>query len=501
MTTRDQHPRPPEAEDQVVRFLLDGAIVEVANPAPTTTVLDYLRETLGRTGTKEGCAEGDCGACTVLVGELSQDGSAVNYSAVNSCIRFLPTLDGRELVTVESLAAADGSLHPAQQAMVDLHGSQCGFCTPGFVMSLTGLYLDCPDPTREQVLEAISGNLCRCTGYRPIIDAGLGMESYPAPTRFSREDAASTSRRTAIAALTRRSALRLPGFEAPRDLDDLAATFAARPNAIMLAGGTDLGLRVTKALATLPAIVYLGEVAALRTIEASASGLTIGAGVTLSEAWAAITRLYPAFAELAERFASPPVCHAGTLCGNLANGSPIGDAMPALLATGCTLNLRRGERRRSMALEDFYISYGQTALEPGEFIVSANIPAPESHWQFAGYKLGKRWDQDISAVCAGFAVKLRDGQIEEARVGFGGMAAIPSRAPATEAALSGAPLDDATLAAAVEALAEDFRPISDMRASCDYRLQAAGNLLRRFFHALHALREPDHAPLRVGEVR
>src|SRR3984885_5868581 len=324
------------------RFLLDGQSVSTGDQPCTMTVLEYLREVARRTGTKEGCAEGDCGACTVVLGRLSADGRRVDYRAVNSCIRFLPTIDGCELVTVESLQAPDGTLHPVQQAMVDHHGSQCGFCTPGFVMSLFALYLRSPAATREQVLDALAGNLCRCTGYRPIIAAGCRMHDYPAPSHWSRSAPLDEPRRAALRELARRQSLRLPGFFAPRTLDELASAFASEPDAVLLAGGTDVGLWVTKQLRELPKIIYLGAVEELQSVRRIADGLQIGAGVSLTEGWDALVGAWPPLPEFAQRFGSPPVPNSGTLCGNLANGSPIGDSIPVLIALGAELELRRG---------------------------------------------------------------------------------------------------------------------------------------------------------------
>jgi xanthine dehydrogenase small subunit len=493
-----------------VRFLLDGRLVCTGNLPRTMTVLEYLREVLHRTGTKEGCAEGDCGACTVVLGEPTPDGSRIAYRAVNSCIRFLPTIDGQELVTVESLLDPEGALHPVQQAMVDHHGSQCGFCTPGFVMSLFALYLQNPAPTRDQVIEALSGNLCRCTGYRPIIEAGVRMGSYPTPQRWNADAPSCASRRDELHAIRRHEALRLPGFFAPTTVDDLAAELEKDPGALILAGGTDVGLWVTKQLRDLPAIVYIGATPELKHIHRDAQGLEIGAAVSLAEAWTAIVETYPTLSEMAQRFGSPPVRNSGTLCGNLANGSPIGDSIPVLIMLEAELELRRGSRTRRVPLDRFYLGYQHTALEPGEFVVSVKIPqptpshpslpgharpqaqvipqapalsqapAPPQRW-VAGYKLSKRFDQDICAVAAAFAVQVEAGRVVAARIAYGGMAAVAARAPATERALIGAPWTEASVDAAIAKLAEDFKPLTDMRASADYRLRGAGSLLRRFY--------------------
>lgn len=464
-----------------VRFLLDGQLVCAESVSRTTTVLDFLREVLRRTGTKEGCAEGDCGACTVVLGEPSADGNVIEYRAVNSCIRFLPTIDGKELVTVESLLASDGSLHPVQQAMVDHHASQCGFCTPGFVMSLLSLYLRTRSPTREQVVDTLSGNLCRCTGYRPIIEAGLRMDEYPAASHWNRDTPAHASHLAELRALQRRESLRIPGFFAPRTVDELATELESNPGSLVLAGGTDIGLWVTKQLRDLPPIVYIGEVSELKHIRRTGESLEIRAAVSLTDAWQALAADYPTLAEMAQRFGSPPVRNSGTLCGNLANGSPIGDSLPVLIALGAELELRRGSRTRCLPLEGFYLGYQRTALEPGEFVFSVKVPISHGARWISAYKLSKRFDQDISAVAAAFAVQVEDDRVVAARIAFGGMAAIAARAPETERALVGAAWTAASIEAAAEKLAEDFTPLTDMRASSSYRLRAAGNLLRRFY--------------------
>jgi xanthine dehydrogenase small subunit len=463
-----------------IRFRLDGRIVCVQKPSRTMTVLEYLREVAHRTGTKEGCAEGDCGACTVVLGEPSADGLRVEYRAVNSCIRFLPTIDGQELVTVESLLGADGSLHPVQQAMVDHHASQCGFCTPGFVMSLFALYLQLPAPTREQVIDALSGNLCRCTGYRPIIEAGVRMGDYPA-THWDRDTPTSAAHCEGLRTIRRDHALRIPGFFAPATVDEMAEELEKEPGALVLAGGTDVGLWVTKQLRELPPIVYVGAIAELKRIRHDAVGIEIGAAVSLTDAWRAVVAELPTLAEMAQRFGSPPVRNSGTLCGNLANGSPIGDSLPVMLALGAELVLRRGVRIRRLSLEAFYLGYQRTALEPGEFVVSVKVPLPRAQCWVAGYKVSKRFDQDISAIAVAFAVEVANGCVASARIAFGGMAAVAARARSTERALLGAPWNESSVDAAVAKLAEDFKPLTDMRASSAYRLQTAGNLLRRFY--------------------
>ena len=482
-------------DDDAIRFVLDGRVVSVHGAAPTLTVLEYLREHLGRCGTKEGCAEGDCGACTVVLGELGED-DRVRYRAINSCIRFLATIDGKELVTVESLADAQADLHPVQRAMIDSHGSQCGFCTPGFVMSLFALYLDNPAPDRDDVLEALSGNLCRCTGYRPIIDAGRAMNDHPEPARWSRADAAGDAHREALRSLRRTRALHLPGFLAPRTVDELAAALDEAPQSLLLAGGTDVGIWVTKHLRDLPEIIHVGDVAQLQRVETTDGWVRIGAAVTLTDAWRAIVAEYPQFEEIAQRFGSPPVRNSGTLCGNIANGSPIGDAMPLLIALNAQVELRCAAGARELALEEFYLGYQRKAIDAGEFVAAVNVPRHDSALTVASYKWSKRIDQDISAVCAAFALRIADDRVASARIAYGGMAAVPARARHAETALVGQPWTAASIDAAIAALARDFSPISDMRASADYRLRAAGNLLRRF----HLEQQPSPVPVRTHEV-
>ena len=476
------------------RFLLDGEVIEARDATATTTLLQYLRGPLDRHGTKEGCAEGDCGACTVVVGEPSEDG--MRYRAINSCIRFVGTLDGKEVVTVESLRAPDGTLHPVQQAMVEAHASQCGFCTPGFVMSLFALWLEREQVTREEAVEAISGNLCRCTGYRPIVDAALRMHSLGTPGHWMRPRDGGRARAKALP--NDASPATLPGFHAPRTLDALAEAYARAPESLLLAGGTDVGLWVTKQLRDLPPILYLGDIEGLDRIEERDGHVEIGATATLADGYAAIVARFPMLAELAYRFGSPPVRHSGTLCGNLANGSPIGDSMPVLIALGAEVILRRGAAERTIALESLYRAYRETTLAPGEFVRAVRIPLPRAGQLVASYKISKRFEQDISALCAGIALEVRDGLVASARIAFGGMAAIPKRASATEKALIGKPWTRESIHGASEALRRDFQPIDDFRASAAYRLRAAAALLDRFF-AEHSTGRPA-APSRVEEL-
>jgi xanthine dehydrogenase small subunit len=467
--------------DNQIRFLLNGKALSVECKEPTRTLLQYLRQDCALPGTKEGCAEGDCGACTVMVSEVR--GGAVRHEAVNACIRFLPTLHGKAVTTVEGLAGPDGTAHVVQEAMVKHHGSQCGFCTPGFVMSLAARHSTAApeSPSRDAIDALLAGNLCRCTGYRPIVDAAREALATP-------PDAAALARREAL----ERDVMRLAKatvdlvidapqarWYSPHSEADLARCLAAHPDARIVAGLTDVGLWSTKQLRDLPKMVYLGDIASLKRIRTARGQLEIGAGVTWTDAMGPLVAQWPALEELLTRFASPPVRNVATVGGNVANGSPIGDSMPVLIALGATVLLKSASGERAMALEDFYIDYQKTARRRDEYVAALRIPLPGPHQVFRAYKLSKRFDQDISAVCLGLALELKDGIVAAARLGFGGMAAIPKRARAAEAALVGRSWDGAAVAAAQAALAQDFKPITDMRASDAYRARAAANLIAR----------------------
>ncbi len=459
-----------------ISFLLNGAPQHVADQPPTRTLLDWLREVRGLTGTKEGCNEGDCGACTVMVTDA--DGSR----ALNACILFLAQLHGKAVRTVEGIAAPDGRLHPVQEAMVAHHGSQCGFCTPGFIVSMAVGHAQ----GRTDHDDVLAGNLCRCTGYAPIIRAAEAAEEVPVP-EWMHEDAGFLSADT-----SRGSAGSAPGAFLPRDSDELAEWYLVNPDAVLIAGATDVGLWVTKQLRDLKPVAFLNGVRDLQAIEEQGGQLHIGAGVTIAALHAAVKDRLPSFGELLRRYASVQVRNAATIGGNIANGSPIGDGPPALIALGATLHLRRGDAMRSMPLEEFFLEYRKQDRLPGEFVAGVSMPGSAPNLRC--YKLSKRFDQDISAVCGCFNVSVEASVVTGARIAFGGMAGVPKRAAAAEAALVGQSWSLAVAEAAAAAMAADFTPLSDMRASAGYRMEAAQNMMIRYFHDLSGV------PVSVLEV-
>jgi len=460
-----------------LQFLRSGRTVCLEDFPPRTTLLDWLRLQERSTGTKEGCAEGDCGACAVVV-VRERDGQIV-YEPVNSCITLLGQLDGAELITVEDLAD-DGVLHPVQEAMARQHGSQCGFCTPGIVMSLFAHYHECNGASsREKINNVLAGNLCRCTGYRPIVDAALEVCNSGAADRFGRT---TTERLRALRALDDKIDLFVGDtnafFAAPASEQSLARLFAQYPDATIVAGATDVGLWITKRLAPLEKIIHVGRVAELSTIEQTTDGYAFGATVSLARAAPVLRSIDPDIAEVLRRFGSIQVRACGTVGGNIANGSPIGDLAPMLIALGATLELRHGEQIRQLPLESFFLDYGKQDRKPGEFVRRLLVPKLPPAMHFRAYKITKRTDEDISAVLAAFCLKVDAGRIVDARIAFGGMAGIPKRAKSVEENLRGQSLDDvACWRSAADAVKTDFTPLTDLRASAGYRARVAGNLV------------------------
>jgi xanthine dehydrogenase small subunit len=476
-----------------LRFRFRGAEVALDRFSPRATLLDWLREDARATGTKEVCGEGDCGACTVVLSRV-RDG-AITHEAINACVLLLGQVDGAEVLTVEDLAEGQ-TLHPVQQAMVDWHGSQCGFCTPGIVMSLFALYHSGAPATRAAVCDQLAGNLCRCTGYKPIIDAALATCDGAPADRFAR---ASSERLQALRTLDDGADVFVGDeasfFAAPASEASLADLYQRHPDAVLVGGATDVGLWVTKQLRDLKKIIWLGRVAGLDRIERSDEGLTIYATTSLERAMPALAGLHPDIGEMMRRFGSAQVRISGTLGGNVANGSPIGDSPPCLIALGASVELRRGDASRTLPLEDFFIAYGKQDRAPGEYVRAVFAQALKPNQQYRAYKVTKRFDEDISAVMSAFRLTLDGRRIREARIAYGGMAATPKRASGAEAALIGASLDDPnTWRKAITAIAADFTPLTDMRATAAYRSKVAANLLRK---ALIEIAGAE-APTRVG---
>ncbi len=505
--------------NQPIQFFHRGEVVSVSGAHITRSVLDWLREDAHCSGTKEGCNEGDCGACTVVIGELADETSdtsdtsveaagsvgGLNLRSVNACIQFLPTLHGKALFTVEDLKSADTpALHPVQQAMVDCHGSQCGFCTPGFVMTLWSTYqknlAHGSTPSRQALADELSGNLCRCTGYRPILDAGERMFDLPAAPLNTAPAVTALMNLKSDATFTYQAANpqaqgRIDHFHAPKSLAALAALRLEKPNSQLLAGSTDVGLWVNKQFRDLGDIVYLGDVAELKQITVTPDELFVGAGATLEAAWRALAQQCEPLTDVWLRFASPLIRNAGTMGGNVANGSPIGDTAPVLMALDALIELRCGDAVRRMPLQDFYTGYMRNQLKPGEFVQGMAVPLKAFQNQVRAYKVSKRFDCDISALCAGFSITAVDDTVTQVHLAFGGMAGTVKRAARAEAAMLGCAWEQSTVDTAKAALLQDFEPLSDMRASAGYRMQVAQNLLQRFW-----LETRSHQPLSASET-
>jgi len=464
-------------------FVLNGQRQTLRTIPPATTLLNYLRKTERLTGTKEGCAEGDCGACTVVIGEL-RDGR-VRQRAVNACILLLPMLEGRSVTTVERLRGEDGALHPVQQALVDSHGSQCGFCTPGFVMSLYAAYLGEPKPAPGRIGDILAGNLCRCTGYGPIVRAAQAMYDLPSAADARRGD----RDRAQLEAIAHDETVVLDcegrRFFSPATLDAFARLYAENPEATILSGATDVGLWITKLHRDIATFISTSRVPELHTIAEEGAILRIGAAATWSDLEEPIGRHFPDFGELLRRFAGVQVRNVATIGGNIANGSPIGDAPPALIALGARVVLRKGSATRTLPLDAFFIAYGRQDRQPGEFVEAIEVPLLDRPERLKCYKISKRFDQDISAVCGCFNIDVADGAVRDARICYGGMAGTPKRASHVEAALAGRPWTLATVTDALPAFERDYTPLTDMRGSATYRAQVAKNLLVKYFHETH----------------
>jgi len=461
-----------------ISFIRNDQIIEIKNPDPNETLLNYIRAKLKKTGTKEGCAEGGCGACTVVLGELKNN--EINYKSINSCITFLPTLQGKQLILVEDLISKDGTLHPVQEAMVNYHGSQCGFCTPGFVMALFSMFKQYSKFKDRVIKDSIAGNLCRCTGYQPIINAAKSLKNK------NRIDIFSKNKKKTINLLKKINNKSIKIYNngkkyfAPRYVQELKKILKKNTNADFLSGGTDLSLVVTKERKNINSIIYMNSIKELNYIKNNNKYIEIGASTTLIDLESYIKKYFPDFTKILKRYGSPQIRNVGTIAGNIATASPIGDCLPLLLSLNAKVVLQDLKKTKISSLDSFFISYRKTKLKKGQFIHSIRIPLLKNN-TFKAYKISKRFDDDISSVCAAFNLTIIKNKIENVRIAYGGMAAIPKRAIFCEKILLKSLMTDEVINKAKEAIEKDFKPINDMRASGSYRTKVAKNLLEKCF--------------------
>ena len=460
-----------------IEFIYQNKIFKIKNPDSNETLLNYIRTKLKKTGTKEGCAEGGCGACTIVLGELKNN--EINYKAINSCITFLPTLQGKQLILVEDLISKEGLLHPVQQAMVNYHGSQCGFCTPGFIMSLFSIYKKNSKFKKTEIKDSISGNLCRCTGYQPIIKAAQSLKNKNKIDQFSKNKKNTIN---LLKKINNKSVViyyKGKKYFAPRYVMELKKILKKNTDVDFLSGGTDLSLIVTKERKNINSIVYMNSIRELQYIKNNNEYIEVGASTPLIELESYIKKYYPDFTKILKRYGSPQIRNVATVAGNIATASPIGDCLPLLLSLNAKIVLQDFKKTKIFFLDDFFISYRKTKLKKGQFIHSIRIPLFKDN-TFKAYKVSKRFDDDISSVCAAFNLEIKKNKIISVRIAYGGMAAIPKRAIYCEKILSNSSVTDAIINKAKKALEKDFKPISDMRASRSYRMEVAKNLLEKF---------------------
>jgi len=468
-------------DKSIIKFLFNAKVFEINNPDPNQTILNFVRTTLKKTGTKEGCAEGGCGACTVVVGQLKNND--IEYKAINSCISFLPFLDGKQLLVVEDLVSNEGNLHPVQEAMVKYHGSQCGFCTPGFVMSLFSMFKNNKNYNNELIKDSISGNLCRCTGYRPIVDAAKSLN------KISKIDQFSKNKKKTINLLKKISSKKIvihndnKKYFSPKTIKELKKVIKKNPNADFLSGGTDLSLKVTKERKDVENIINLTDVSELNFIKRKRNFIEVGAATPLIKFEKFIEKYYPDFNLVLKRYGSVQIRNVGTIGGNIATASPIGDTLPILLSLNAELIVGTTKKNKKILINEFFISYRKTKLKKGEFIHSIKIPLYKKNI-FKAYKISKRFDDDISSLCASFNLEINKNKIKNVFIAFGGMAEIPKRAKNCEKILKNKHLSIDNFLKAGNFLEKDFDPLSDVRATKNYRMIVAKNLLIKCFHEI-----------------
>ena len=462
-----------------IQFVYNNKIYKIKNPDPNQTILDFIRSDLKKTGTKEGCAEGGCGACTIVLGEIKN--KKLIYKSINSCISFLPIINGKHLILIENLSSGSDKLHPVQEAMVKFHGSQCGFCTPGFVMSMFSMYKNFSKFSDEVIDETLSGNLCRCTGYRPIIDAAKSLNSRNNIDDFKKNEKKIINMLNKIEGEDIEISYKNKKYFAPKSLTNLKKILKNNSNIKFLSGGTDLSLEVTKKRGEIKKIISLNSIKELKFIKETRNFIEVGSGVSLYEFQNVIKSYYPDFYNILKRYGSVQIRNVGTLAGNIATASPIGDSLPLLLSLDSKIKIQTFKSIKTIPLSKFFLSYRKTKLKKGEFLYSVEIPINKQN-HFKAYKISRRFDDDISSVCASFNFLIKKNIILKANIAYGGMSAIPKRATIIEKALTNSVFSEDTFSKAKNLIDADFSPIDDMRASKNYRIDVAKNLMMKFFY-------------------
>ena len=461
-----------------LKFVWENKIHSISNIDPNETILNYVRLNLKKTGTKEGCAEGGCGACTVVLGDLKNN--KIDYQAINSCIAFVPSLEGKQLILVEDLVSKNGALHSVQEAMINYHGSQCGFCTPGFVMSLFAMYKNFSSYNKENIQDSISGNLCRCTGYRPIVDAAKSLNNVNRLDQFDKNKKKIISLLKKINSENLIIQNRNKKYFSPKNINELKKTIKDNPNSIFLSGGTDLSLNVTKGRKDINNIISLNLIKELKFIKERNGNIEVGAATSLIEFELFIKKYYPDFNAILKRYGSVQIRNVATIAGNIATASPIGDTLPLLLSLDAKVVLQKISKKTILPLNNFFVSYRKTKLKKGQFIHSIIIPIFKKNI-FKAYKISKRIDDDISSVCASFNLEINNKKIKNIIIAYGGMAPIPKRAINCEKTLINSSFSEESFEKAKKNLEKDFSPINDTRATKDYRMEVAKNLLMKCF--------------------